>query len=115
MNHAVYESRDVPLRDMTLEQWNRTLTCNLTSTFLVIRAFLKQLDQLSHDMKSKVAIVLVGSTAGKYGEAGACDGPSFLMYEQKPRLSFDCRTCRLCGFEISNDGRSHAIAEERGC
>lgn len=55
---------------MTLEQWNNTLTTNLTSTFLVLRAFLRQLESQSEEDKRKAAIVLIGSTAGKYGEAG---------------------------------------------
>lgn len=55
---------------MTLSQWENTFTSNLTSSFLVIRAFLRQLDSLSDAEKDKVAIVLIGSTAGKYGEAG---------------------------------------------
>lgn len=55
---------------MALSQWEHTFSSNLTSTFLIIRAFLRQLDQLSEAEKEKVAIVLIGSTAGKYGEAG---------------------------------------------
>jgi len=70
VNHATYEDKDAPMRDMTLSQWNNTITTNLTSTFLVIRAFLRQLDGQSEEAKRSVAIVLIGSTAGKYGEAG---------------------------------------------
>ena len=58
------------MQDMTLSQWNNTITTNLTSTFLVIRAFLRQLDGQSEEAKRNVAVVLIGSTAGKYGEAG---------------------------------------------
>lgn len=58
---------------MTLQQWENTFTSNLTSSFLVIRAFLKQLDRLSDAEKESVAIVLIGSTAGKYGEADHAD------------------------------------------
>ncbi|KAK9895798.1 NAD dependent epimerase/dehydratase [Cystobasidium minutum MCA 4210] len=73
VNHATYEDKDAPMKDMTLEQWNNTLTTNLTSTFLVIRAFLRQLESQSDEDKLKAAIVLIGSTAGKYGEAGHAD------------------------------------------
>jgi NAD(P)-dependent dehydrogenase (short-subunit alcohol dehydrogenase family) len=73
VNHAVYEDKPSHIRDMSLSQWETTFTSNLTSSFLVIRAFLRQLDQLSDAEKEKVAIVLIGSTAGKYGEAGAYD------------------------------------------
>lgn len=70
VNHAIYENKSAPIRDMSLQQWQSTITANLTSSFLVIRAFLRQLESLSSEEKEKVAIVLIGSTAGKYGEAG---------------------------------------------
>lgn len=76
VNHAVYVTEDVPMSRMTLEQWNKTINANLTSSFLVIREFLKRLENLPEDrkgLKDKTAIVLVGSTAGKYGEAGHAD------------------------------------------
>lgn len=55
---------------MSLEQWNNTFNANLTSTFLIVRAFLRQVEKLSEEEKEKVSIILIGSTAGKYGEAG---------------------------------------------
>jgi NAD(P)-dependent dehydrogenase (short-subunit alcohol dehydrogenase family) len=61
---------------MSLEQWNRTFNANLTSTFLVIREYLRGLESLGEDrmsLKDKAAVVLIGSTAGKYGEAGHAD------------------------------------------
>ena len=61
---------------MTLKQWNRTINANLTSSFLVTREYLKGLENLPEDrkgLKNKAAIVLVGSTAGKYGEPGHAD------------------------------------------
>lgn len=76
VNHAVYVAEDVPLSRMSSEQWNRTLNANLTSSFLVIREYLKGLERLgddAKDVKDKAAIILVGSTAGKYGEAGHAD------------------------------------------
>lgn len=73
MNHAIYEDKPAPVKDMTLQQWENTFTSNLTSTFLVIRAFLRQLDRLSDAEKDSVSIVLIGSTAGKYGEADHAD------------------------------------------
>ncbi|KAG9309750.1 NAD(P)-binding protein [Chiua virens] len=70
VNHAIAEVQYVPVAEMSLSQWNRILTTNLTSTFLVCRVYLKHLTQASTEAKDKAAIVLVGSTAGKYGEAG---------------------------------------------
>jgi len=73
VNHAIYLTLDVPIAGMTLDQWNTTITANLTSSFLVCREYLKHLENASSDMKEKAAIVLIGSTAGKYGEANHGD------------------------------------------
>ena len=73
VNHAISHSLDVPIARMTLNQWNTTMTANLTSSFLVCREYLKHLENASSDMKEKAAIVLIGSTAGKYGEANHGD------------------------------------------
>ena len=76
VNHAVYVAEDVPLSQMSLAQWDRTINANLTSSFLVIREYFKGLESLGEDqsdLKDKAAIVLVGSTAGKLGEPGHAD------------------------------------------
>jgi len=73
VNHGVWPSQDVPIKDMTLEQWNSTLGSNLTSAFLVVRGFLKHAENMSEEEKEKVAVVFIGSTAGKYGEANHAD------------------------------------------
>lgn len=73
VNHAVYNSTPSHIKDMPLAQWEHTFTSNLTSSFLVIRAYLRQLEAQSAADKAKAAIVLIGSTAGKYGEAGHAD------------------------------------------
>ncbi len=71
VNHGIWPNDDVPLARMSLERWNATLTTNLTSSFLVIREFLHRIDrpEVSQEYRQKVAVVLVGSTAGRYGEA----------------------------------------------
>ena len=48
-------------------------TTNITSAFLVCRKYLKHLKHASPEVNDKAMIVLVGSTAGKYGEAGRVD------------------------------------------
>ena len=76
VNHAIYVAEDIPLSQMSLGQWDRTLNANLTSSFLVIREYLKGLESLGEDrggLKDRAAIILVGSTAGKYGEPGHVD------------------------------------------
>ena len=72
-----------------LRALDHTLTTNLTFAFLVCREDLKHLKQASSEAKDKAAIVLVGSTAGKYGEAGNADYAvtmSGMMYGQMMTL-----------------------------
>ena len=61
---------DTPLTRMTLKQWNQTIAVNLTSAFLCCREFLRRVE---HHRIADPAIVLVGSTAGIFGEAGHAD------------------------------------------
>jgi 3-oxoacyl-[acyl-carrier protein] reductase len=63
---GVWPSEDVPVWDLPLERWRATFDANLTATFLTARGFLRQLD-------GDGALVLVGSTAGIFGEAGHAD------------------------------------------
>ena len=65
---GVYPSEDVPLWELTLERWNETLAANLTATFLTARAFLREVERTGHG-----SLVLVGSTAGVFGEQGHAD------------------------------------------
>jgi len=73
VNHGVWPATDVPLAEMTLEQWKSTLDTNLTSSFLVVREYLKQLQASSEALKEKAAVILVGGTSGKFGEADHAD------------------------------------------
>ena len=73
INHAYYDARDVPLAEMSLERWESTFRTNVTSSFLVAREYLRTLKLAGLDAREKAAIVLVGSTAGKFGEAGHAD------------------------------------------
>ena len=73
VNHAYYEARNVPVAQMSLDQWESTFKANLTSSFLVVREYLRGLEQAADAVKEKAAIVLIGSTAGKMGEAGHMD------------------------------------------
>src|SRR6266542_2789503 len=56
---------DVPVWELPLERWDATLRANLTATFLTARGFLRSVVDSGHG-----AFVLVGSTAGIFGEAG---------------------------------------------
>ena len=59
---------DAPVWELALERFERTILENLTATFLTARAFLRELASTGRG-----ALVLVGSTAGRFGEAGHAD------------------------------------------
>ncbi|KAF8888075.1 NAD(P)-binding protein [Infundibulicybe gibba] len=83
VNHGIWLTADEPLPRMSLDRWKFTLDVNLTSTFLVAREYMRGLETASEDIKSKAAIILIGSTAGKYGEANHADyaaSKSAMMY-----------------------------------
>ena len=65
---GAWPSEDVPVWQLPLERWEETLRANLTATFLTARGFLRGLEQSGHG-----SLVLVGSTAGLFGEAGHAD------------------------------------------
>lgn len=69
-NAGLWPPEEVPLEQMTLEQWNRTLAVNLTAVFLCLRAFFRGIAR--HGLEAPAA-VLIGSTAGLFGEAGHVD------------------------------------------
>ncbi|VDC01222.1 unnamed protein product [Peniophora sp. CBMAI 1063] len=86
VNHAVYTGQ-APLKDMTLAHWSNTLDNNLTNSFLGLREYLKGLEAGvavgEGRFGERAAVVGVGSTAGKYREAGSADyaaTKSALMY-----------------------------------
>ena len=63
---GVWPSEDVPVWELPLERWRATIDANLTATFLTARGFLRRL-------RGDGSLVLVGSTAGLFGEAGHAD------------------------------------------
>jgi 3-oxoacyl-[acyl-carrier protein] reductase len=63
---GAWPSGDVPVWELPLERWRATLDANLTATFLTARGFLRQLE-------GDGSLILVGSTAGIFGEAGHAD------------------------------------------
>lgn len=65
---GVWPSEDVPVQELTLARWEDTLRHNLTATFLTARGFLGEVARNGHG-----SLVLVGSTAGVFGEAGHAD------------------------------------------
>ena len=66
--HGVWPRDDEPVWELPLARWEETVRQNLTATFLVARAFLREVERTGHG-----SLVLVGSTAGVFGEAGHAD------------------------------------------
>jgi 3-oxoacyl-[acyl-carrier protein] reductase len=65
---GVYPAEDVPVWELSLDRWEETIRANLTATFLTARAFLREVERTG-----KGSLVLVGSTAGVFGEQGHAD------------------------------------------
>ena len=65
---GVWPREDVPVWELPLERWRDTLDANLTASFLTARGFLRGVAERGHG-----SLVLVGSTAGIFGEAGHAD------------------------------------------
>ena len=65
-NHGIWPPDDVPLAEMSDEQWHRTMEVNLHSVFYACRAAARRI-------RDDGRIVLVGSTAGQRGEAFHAD------------------------------------------
>jgi 3-oxoacyl-[acyl-carrier protein] reductase len=65
---GMWPREDVPVWELRLDRWERTLRQNLTATFLTARGFLRGVARRGHG-----SLVLVGSTAGTFGEAGHAD------------------------------------------
>ena len=90
INHGIWPTNDAPIADMGLDQWSNTLAVNLTGPFLLCRQYLQALRSASDAIKDTASIIFIGSTAGKYGEAGHGDysaTKSALMYGLTPTVS----------------------------
>ena len=58
------------IQDMNLKQWENTISINLTGSFLCAKYFFQNLRKFSGKHGN---LILVGSTAGLFGESGFCD------------------------------------------
>src|SRR5437667_3298497 len=65
---GAWPEQDVPAWELPLARWEDTVRTNLTATFLTARGFLRGVERRGHG-----SLVLVGSTAGLFGEAGHAD------------------------------------------
>jgi 3-oxoacyl-[acyl-carrier protein] reductase len=65
---GAWPAEDVPVWSLPLARWEETVRANLTATFLTARGFLREVERTGRG-----SLVLVGSTAGVFGEAGHAD------------------------------------------
>jgi 3-oxoacyl-[acyl-carrier protein] reductase len=65
---GVWPRDDEPVWRLSLARWEEVLRANLTATFLTARGFLREVQH-----NGRGSLVLVGSTAGRFGEAGHAD------------------------------------------
>jgi 3-oxoacyl-[acyl-carrier protein] reductase len=69
-NAGIYYHEYVEIKDMPYKRWRKTLKTDLDGVFFCARAFNKQLEKYPGDYGS---IIIIGSTAAVFGEAGAGD------------------------------------------
>ncbi len=65
---GAWPSEDLPVWELPLERWEATVRANLTASFLTARGFLRSVAESGHG-----SLVFIGSTAGRFGEAGHAD------------------------------------------
>jgi 3-oxoacyl-[acyl-carrier protein] reductase len=65
---GVYPADDVPVWELDIGRFQQTLAQNLSATFLTAREFMRGIGDAR-----PASLVLVGSTAGRFGEAGHAD------------------------------------------
>jgi 3-oxoacyl-[acyl-carrier protein] reductase len=100
-NAGTWDPADVPVAEMSLDRWRKTIDENLTATFLTARAYLRHVAQTRAG-----SLVLVGSTAGIFGEAGHADYASCkagMTYGLLPSLKNEV-------VRVAPDGRVNLVA-----
>ncbi|OLS16803.1 MAG: 3-oxoacyl-[acyl-carrier-protein] reductase FabG [Candidatus Heimdallarchaeota archaeon LC_3] len=69
-NAGVWPENETPIHNMSFNQWENTLKTNLSNVFLCIKYFCRNLVQYPGNYGS---IIVIGSSAGVFGEAGHVD------------------------------------------
>lgn len=72
-NHGVWPPEDVPIDQMSDEQWHRTVAVNLDAVFGLIKHSVAQMKKQAKPGETAGHIVLISSTSGQRGEAYHCD------------------------------------------
>ena len=76
VNAGIWPAEPTPLADLEFTRWQATLAADLTAPFLCCRAFLRSVRDAGTSSSApddSPSIVLIGSTAGMFGEAGHAD------------------------------------------
>lgn len=68
-NHGIWPSQDVPVDQMSAEQWRTTIAVNLDSIFGLVKYGVAQMKRQGGGGH----VILISSTAGQRGEAFHCD------------------------------------------
>jgi NAD(P)-dependent dehydrogenase (short-subunit alcohol dehydrogenase family) len=69
-NAGIWIPTDTTISNMSLEQWQNTIAVNLTGVYLCSKYFFQNLENNPRDIAS---LILIGSTAGVFGEAKHAD------------------------------------------
>jgi 3-oxoacyl-[acyl-carrier protein] reductase len=73
VNHGVWPPDDVPVDQMSEQQWHNTIAVNLDSVFALVKHSVAQMKKQQRSGSARGHIVLVSSTAGQRGEAFHAD------------------------------------------
>jgi len=69
-NAGLWPPTSTPVHKMDVEQWNNTVASNMTATFLCAREYFRYLEGAR---PANASMVLIGSTAARFGEEGHAD------------------------------------------
>jgi 3-oxoacyl-[acyl-carrier protein] reductase len=72
-NHGVWPEQDVPIENMSDDQWRSTLSINLDGVFGLVKHAVAQMKTQPRTSAPAGHIVLISSTSGQRGEAFHCD------------------------------------------
>lgn len=103
VNAGIWPATSSPLHELDLARWRETLDVDLTGAFLTCRGFFRHLARTPREASS---LVLVGSTAGLFGEAGHADyaaAKAGLMHGLLPSLKNEI-------VQLAPRGRANAVA-----
>ena len=100
-NAGNYPKEFAPIWEIEEERWNHTISTNLSLTYNTAREFLKHASETK-----KGALILIGSTAGIYGEAGHADYAA----AKGAITSGLLKTLKNDAAQIGNEVRVNAVA-----